>query len=66
MSPAPSGSLVIQCIKLGDALEIRDGIIFKFYLGLPYVHCIVEFKVTDWLVQKIEYTLFEKVVILTL
>ena len=30
MSSAPSGSLALQCIKFGDALEICDGIIFKF------------------------------------
>ena len=31
MSPTPSGSLVLQHFKLGDVLEIHDGIIFKFY-----------------------------------
>ena len=36
MSPAFSGSLV----KLGDSLEICDGIIFDFYPGLP---CILAF-----------------------
>ena len=35
MSPAPSGSLVLKRIELSDALEIRDGIIFEFYPGLP-------------------------------
>ena len=29
MSPTPSGSLALQRIKLSDALEIRDGIIFN-------------------------------------
>ena len=37
MSPALNGSLVLKCIKLGDVLEIRDGMIFKFYLGLPHM-----------------------------
>ena len=37
MSPAPSGSLARQHVKLGDALEIHDGIIFKFNSGLPHV-----------------------------
>ena len=36
MSPAPSGSLALQRIKLGDALEIRDAIIVDFYPGLPH------------------------------
>ena len=37
MSPAPSGSLALQHVELGDALEIRDGIIFNFCSGLPHV-----------------------------
>ena len=38
MSPALSGSLALECVKLGDVLEIRDGMIFKFYLGLPHIY----------------------------
>ena len=37
MSPAPSRSLALQHIKLGDALEIRDAIIFDFHPGLPHM-----------------------------
>ena len=37
MSPTLSGSSVLQRVKLGDALEIRNGIIFDFYLGLPHI-----------------------------
>ena len=37
MSPVSSGSLAIQQDKLGYVLEIRDGIIFEFYLGLPHI-----------------------------
>ena len=37
MSPTLSGSLALQCVKLSDALEIRNGIIFDFYPGLPHV-----------------------------
>ena len=37
MTPAPGGSLALQRIKLGDALEIHDGIIIEFYPGLPYI-----------------------------
>ena len=36
MSPTLSGSSALQCIKLGDALEIRNGI-FDFYPGLPHI-----------------------------
>ena len=36
MSPTLSGSSALQRVKLGDALEIRNGIIFDFYSGLPH------------------------------
>ena len=42
MSPAPNGSLALQSVKLSNALEIRDGIIFEFYLGLPHVGLIID------------------------
>ena len=45
MSHAPSGSLVLQCIKLGVALEIHDAIIFDFFSELP--HVINKEKVTN-------------------
>ena len=31
MSPTLSVSSALQCVRLGDALEIRNGIIFDFY-----------------------------------
>ena len=40
MSPTLSRSSALQRVKLGDALEIRDGIIFNFYPGLPHVLCV--------------------------
>ena len=43
MSPALSESSALQRVKLGDALEIRDGIIFDFYLGLPHVYSYESF-----------------------
>ena len=39
MSPTPSGSLVLQHVKVSGALEICDGIIFDFYPGLPHIRC---------------------------
>ena len=44
MSPAPSRSLLLQCVKPGDVpnpppsnvLEICNVVIFNFYRGLPY------------------------------
>ena len=38
MSPALSGSSVLQRVELNDALEIRNGIIFDFYSGLPHIY----------------------------
>ena len=38
MSPAPSRSLALSRVKLGNALEIRDRIIFDFYPGLPHIY----------------------------
>ena len=32
-----SGSSALQHVKPGDALELHNGIIFEFYLGLPHV-----------------------------
>ena len=36
MSPVLSGSSVLECVKIGDAFEIRDGIKFDFYSGQPH------------------------------
>ena len=41
MSPTPCGCSALQCIKIGDALEICDGITFDFYSGMPYMVFIV-------------------------
>ena len=38
MSPAFSGSSALQRVKLSDMLEIRNGIIFDFYSGLPHIY----------------------------
>ena len=37
MSPTLSGSLARKCVKLSDALEIHNGMISNFYLGLPHM-----------------------------
>ena len=37
MSPALSGSSAIRRFKGNDAIEIRDGITFEFYTGLPHI-----------------------------
>ena len=38
MSPALNGSSAIRCFEGSDVIEIRDGITFDFYTGLPHVH----------------------------
>ena len=44
MSPALNGSSVIRRFKHSDAIEIRDGITFDFYMGLPHI-CTYDFVV---------------------
>ena len=37
MSPALNGSSAIRCFEGSDAIEMRDGITFDFYTGLPHI-----------------------------
>ena len=37
LSPALNGSSEIWCFERSDAIEISNGIIFDFYMGLPYM-----------------------------
>ena len=37
MSPALNGSFVLQHFERGNAIEIRNGIMFDFYPGLPHI-----------------------------
>ena len=52
MSPTISGSSALQYVKLGDALEIRNGIIFDFYSGLPHMAFVMlwlcKWQLTSW------------------
>ena len=38
MSPALNGSSAIRRFEGSDVIEIRDGITFDFYTGLPHMH----------------------------
>ena len=38
MSPALNGSSAIQRFERSNAIEIRDGITFDFYTGLPHIY----------------------------
>ena len=37
LSPALNGSSALQRFERSDAIEIRDGITFDFYTGLPHM-----------------------------
>ena len=38
MSPALNRSSAIRRFEGSNAIEIRDGITFDFYMGLPHMH----------------------------
>ena len=38
MSHALNGSSAIRCFEGSNAIEVRDGITFNFYTGLPHMH----------------------------
>ena len=40
MSPALNRSSAIRRFEGNDAIEIRDGITFDFYMGLPHMHSV--------------------------
>ena len=40
MSPALSGSSVLQCFERSNAVEIHNKIMFNFYPGLPHIYTI--------------------------
>jgi len=45
MGPTPNGSSALQ---RGNALEIRNGIMFDFYPGLPHVHVLWIHEISFW------------------
>ena len=38
MGSTPNGSSALRRFERGNALEIRNGIMFDFYQGLPHMH----------------------------
>jgi len=42
MSPTLNRSSVLQCFKHRSAIEIRNGIMFDFYPGLPHMYVQVQ------------------------
>ena len=41
VSPAFNGSTALQCFECGNGVEIRNGIMFDFYPGLPHMHYLL-------------------------
>ena len=41
MSPALNGSSVLQCFEHSNVIEICNGVMFDFYLGLPQIGNII-------------------------
>ena len=46
MSPALNGSSAIRRFERSDAIDIRDGITFDFYTGLPHIQTLLSCRVT--------------------
>ena len=55
MSPALNGGSAIWHFKHNEAIEIRDGIIFDFYMRLSHV-CMSELNIVIYNVQIILYS----------
>ena len=39
MNPALNGSSALERFECSNAIEIRNGIMFDFYPGLPQIYC---------------------------
>ena len=42
MSPALNGSSAIRCFEHSDVIEIRNGITFDLYTGLPHIYHLIK------------------------
>ena len=40
MSPTLNGSSALEDFERSNAIELRNGIVFNFYPGLPHVHIV--------------------------
>ena len=62
MSPACNGSTALQRFECSNAIEIRNGIMFDFYPGLPHIYIFFLAFVDDsrkFMLSKISrYTVF--------
>ena len=55
MSPALNGSSAIRRFEGSDAIEIRNGITFDFYTGLPHIHVV---KIQSMLYRTVDLEIF--------
>ena len=66
MSPALNGNSAIRRFKHSNAIEVRDGITFALYTGLPrtmlvlfkatYILYLIVIVITDWYYTDTVYT----------
>ena len=47
MSPTLNGSFALECFERSNAIEIRNGIMFDFYPGLPHMHNYMQYWILD-------------------
>ena len=57
MSPALNGSSTLERFERSNASEIRNGIMFDFYQGLPHTLYLVA---TGWYMHQITYLLISQ------
>ena len=50
MSPVLNGSSMLEHFEHSDATEIRNGIMFDFYTGLPHIYHIINSQVWSFLI----------------
>ena len=44
MSPSLNGRFALERFERGNAIEIRNGIMFDFYPGLPHIQAMNTYK----------------------
>ena len=47
MSPTLNGSFALECFERGNAIKIRNGMMFNFYPGLPHMHNYMQYWILD-------------------
>ena len=50
-SPTLNGTFVIQCYGRGNVVDLCNGIMFDFYLGLPHFHRYTILLLEEMMVQ---------------